>query len=63
MELSVDLAVRAMRAGAPDRMIFIGVDLGKLEDYSAIVVWSGLRRCRWILRMCCGEWARGSGMW
>ena len=36
--LTNDMAWRAMRAAVPDRMIFVGVDLGKLENYSAVVV-------------------------
>ena len=38
MDFNTDMALRSMAVGVPERMIYVGVDLGKLEAHSAIVV-------------------------
>ena len=38
MDFNREMALRTMASAVPERMIYVGVDLGKLESHSAIVV-------------------------
>ena len=38
MDFNTNMAWRALAAGVPERMVYVGVDLGKLEAHSAVVV-------------------------
>ena len=59
----LDADLKSVNRKRADVMVFIGVDLGKVESHSAFVIVERFEEWPGRLRRCCEGRVRGGGMW